>query len=561
MAEEKKDEKSGITYGRRQIFSDYVEVTGDNIKQILLESFAEHMMNVNEIAYLRRYEKGDQPILNRKKVVRPDINNRIIENNAHVAVRFTVGYRYGQPISYVQRSKKDLDSYSKNTISNNTSDEIGVGLLNEMMFEQKKSSKDMKLANDFSIGGTGFRMILPNRNYHGNEGEESSPFEILVPNPMTTYVVYTNNVYRESLLGVSYTELKNGGIRFGAYSKTHYFEVLQSVEEEKNTFSGKKKKTKFDILSIEPHAIGEIPIIEYINDYERMGCFERAIPIMDALNIATSDRLNSIAQHVQSLLWLHNADLQKDDKDQIIQSGGIIVTKNNDHMQANIKYLESTLDQSAIQSMVDYLYEQYLQITGIPGREKSTGGNTGTAIMLSNGWQMAENYANTADLIFDESEKQCLKVVLKICRNFKDVPDEVKNLKLSDIEIHHGRKKDYELVQKASALATLINTGVDGNTAFTTVNLFPDSQQAWNDSKEGVEGIQRKLIAEIKQSTEQLKNVSDANVGDKSTPATDAELEIGYSDQTAEALVESIISVLKPLKENIDNTLAGEENE
>ena len=129
---------------------------------------------------------------------------------------------------------------------------------------------------------------------------------------------------------------------------------------------------------------------------------------------------------------------------------------------------------------------------------------------------------------------------------------------LSDIQIHHGRKKDYELVQKASALSTLINTGVDGNTAFTTVNLFPDSQQAWNDSKEVVEGFQRKLIAEIKQSTEELKNVSDANAGNKSTPATDAELEIGYSDQTAEAIVDSIISSLKPMKENIDKALAGE---
>ena len=117
---------------------------------------------------------------------------------------------------------------------------------------------------------------------------------------------------------------------------------------------------------------------------------------MDALNIANSDRLNDLAQHVQSLLWLHNAELTNKDKE-YLKNGGIIMTKNNDGLQANIKYLESVLDQSATQSYVDYLYSQYLQLTGIPGREQSTGGNTGTAIMLSNGWQLAESYANTSD--------------------------------------------------------------------------------------------------------------------------------------------------------------------
>ena len=556
MAEsENKTGTTGITTGRRQIFSDFTEVTEDNIIQILSESFAEHSQNVPEIIYLKRYEKGDQPILNRTKEIRPEINNKIVENNAHVAIQFIIGYQYGQPISYVQRSKKDVDSVTTKD-SDSQSDEMGVGLLNEMMFEQNKASKDLRMAKDFKTCGCGYRLVLPNRHK-----DEVSPFEIIVLNPLTTYVVYTNDSYREPLLAVSYVELKNGGIKFGAYSKTLYFEVIRTIEENsagKNSAGQNKKREIFQGLTVSENGIGEIPIIEYINDYERMGAFERAIPVMDAINIVTSDRMNDISQHVQSLLWLHNAELNKDERN-YLKNGGIIMTKNNDGLQANIKYLESILDQSATQSLVDYLYDQYLQLTGIPGREQSTGGNTGTAVMLSNGWQLAESYANSSDLIFDESEKQFLRVVLAICRNMESrSPKQVRDLKLSDIQIHHGRKKDYELVQKTTALATLINTGVDGNTAFTTVNLFADSQQAWNDSREIVEGIQRKLIAEIKQSSEQSADVTDTNVGNKSNQATDADLEIGYSDQTAEAIVDSIISSLKPMKENIDKALAGE---
>lgn len=545
------NEKSGITYGRRQIFTDYTEVTEDNIIQILSESFIEHSMNVSEISFLKRYEKGDQPILNRVKTVRPEINNKIVENNAHVATKFIVNYSYGQPITYVQRSKKDTDEFTTK-VSNGNSDEIAVGLLNEMMLEQGKASKDLKLGNDSVIGGQGYRLVLANRNY----GEEISPFEIMTLNPLTTYVVYTNDAYREPVLGVSYTELKNGDVRFGAYSKTQKFEVLRTTEKQMENGT-EKEKIIFGEIKVTVNGIGEIPIIEYINDFERMGAFERAIPVMDALNLATSDRLNDIAQHVQSLLWLHNAELQEDDKDNL-KEGGIILTKSNDNMQANIKYLESILDQSATQSLVDYLYDQYLQLTCIPGREQSTGGNTGTAIMLSNGWQLTEIAANARELIFDESEKRFLKVVLKICKSFQDVPKEVKTLRISDIEIHHGRNKDYELINKATALATLVNTGVDGNTAFSTVNLFPDSQQAWNDSKEIVEGIQKKLVAEIQKqpASAEEKEGTVFDEDDKDTKINE-NLEIGYQDKTAEAIVTGIMMSLKPLQDKIDAAIAG----
>ena len=548
------DAKSGITTGRRQIFSNYLEVTEENIEQILSEAFAEHLMNVSEINFLKRYERGEQPILNRVKEVRPEINNKVVENNAHVAIQFIIGFQFGQPIAYVQRSKKDADSQSDKPVSDGKSDEIGVGILNEMMFEQGKASKDLRMAKDFKVCGSGYRMILPNRHE-----DEVSPFEIMVLDPRTTFVVYTNDAYREPLLAVSYTELKNGDIRFGAYSKTQYFELVRSEVEdkEKSVISGKKKKEKviWNRLIVTENGIGEIPIIEFVNDYERMGAFERAIPVMDALNLATSDRLNDIAQHVQSLLWLHNAELAEDDKKNL-REGGIILTKNNDGMQANIKYLESVLDQSATQSLVDYLYDQFLQLVGIPGREQSTGGNTGTAIMLSNGWQLAESYANTSDLIFNESEMQSLRVALKICRNLPErFPESVRNLKLSDIEIHHGRKKDYELVSKANALKTLIDTGVDGNIAFTTVNLFPDSQQAWNDSRPMVEALQRKLIADINQSAEQQKQEPGANTEEIEKTA---ELETEYQGKTADTLVSSIMESYKQTAKKIDKVISGE---
>ena len=42
-------------------------------------------------------------------------------------------------------------------------------------------------------------------------------------------------------------------------------------------------------------------------------------------------------------------------------------------------------------------------------------------------------------------------------------------------------------------MATLLNSGVDGLWAFQTVGLFSDSEQAWIDSKDIIDKVQKKM--------------------------------------------------------------------
>ena len=49
------------------------------------------------------------------------------------------------------------------------------------------------------------------------------------------------------------------------------------------------------------------------------------------------------------------------------------------------------------------------------------------------------------------------------------------------------------LLSKTNSLATLIKTGVDGLWAFQTVGLFSDAEQAYIDSKETIDAVQKSL--------------------------------------------------------------------
>jgi hypothetical protein len=158
-----------------------------------------------------------------------------------------------------------------------------------------------------------------------------------------------------------------------------------------------------------------------------------------------------------------------------------LLTKSEPGNPASVQYLTATLDQAQTQTLIDYIYEQILQIAGVPGREQSTGGNTGQAVLLSNGWQIAETQAKSLEQIFSESEREMLKLILKICAMTET--NEITNLKLSDIDIKFSRNRTDSLLVKTQALANQLQAGVHPLVAITTCGLYSDPQGVWNDSK------------------------------------------------------------------------------
>lgn len=446
-----------VLSGRREIFTDAQEITKENICGILSDAFAIHNTNSAEIDYLQKYERGIQPILQRKKEIRPEINFKAVENHAAEITAFKVGYVFGSPITFVQRASID------STSENGEVDDKKIAALNEMMFEAGKASQDQILGKDLAVCGVGYRIVLPKKIKTG-----VSPFDMLRLNPRFAFVVKHNDIYKRPAIGVSYVTLKDGGIRVGAYTEKEYFEL------EGNTIGA------LNIKSVAPNRIGIIPIIEYRNDNERMGCFERVVPLLDALNVATSDRLNGLAQFVQSILWMNNCELDEEQMNSLKDKLGLL-TKSEPGNPASVQYLTATLDQAQTQTLVDYLYEQILQIAGVPGREQSTGGNTGQAIMLSNGWQIAETHARSLEQVFSDSEREMLGVVLRIIGLVE--PSEVSTLKLSDIDIKFSRNRTDSLLVKTQGLMNQLQAGIHPLVAITNCGLYSDPQSVWNDSR------------------------------------------------------------------------------
>ncbi len=439
--------------GRRVIYTDLDEINDNNVLTALSRAMIVHNRNRAEIQYLYNYYKGKQPVLQRTKEFREDICNKIVENRANEIVSFKVGYLMGEPVQYVSRGDGDDLSDAINT-------------LNEYVFAEDKAAKDKELADWFTICGTAYRMILPDPKGEDDE----APFEIYTLDPRNAFVVYSSGLGNKPMMGVRYVTRDDGSTVYSVYTKNHYYELrYDGVLDMENITPPPDVFTKS-----EDHIYGDIPIIEYPANSARLGAFEIVLPLLDALNTVASNRLDGVEQFIQSLLILKGVDIESEEYKTLKENGGLKVPPEGDAY-----YLTQELNQTQTQTLVDYMHQTILVICGMPNRNggRSTS-DTGSAVIMRDGWSDAEARAKDTELMFKMSEKRFLRMAIEIANTYRSL-----NLKLSSIEIRFTRR-NYENIQaKAQVLTTLLaNDKIHPRLAFEHCGLFVDPELAYTQS-------------------------------------------------------------------------------
>lgn len=432
-------------FGRTEIMSSVDAITRDNVVDVLTKALGVHAMNAMQIDYLWRYMRGEQPILSRTKKIRPEICNRIVENHAAEIVQFTSGYFLGEPVTYVRRGDRG-----------NTSKEIS--LLNDYMFYEDKASHDKDIATWMAVCGVGYRMVLPDKA--ANLGEEDyAPFELDTPDPRHTFVVYHSGFGHRRLMGVRqiFREISPDNIKMlcAVYTDKMYYEIEDGV-----------------IKVEKPHMLGDIPIFEYRLNMARMGSFEAAVPLLDGINTIMSNRVDGVEQFVQSFLKFVNCEVEEDTVRRLRELGAIVI-KSIQGMQSDVDIVSQELNQQQTQTLVDYLYDQVLVICGMPTTTKggASTSDTGQAVLLRDGWTQCEARARDTELLFKRSEKQFLRLVLRIIR---DNGNQTFNLNLAEVECKFTRRQHDNLQTKTQALLQMLQAGLNPEVAIATSGLFND---------------------------------------------------------------------------------------
>lgn len=452
-------------FGREVIVTKKTKITQLNIVDELQNALAIHDKNANAINYLENYYKGDQPILYRKKVNRPEVNNKVVVNLAYELVERKVADMFAEPVQYVLRGTDDTKS-----------DE--VTRLNVILETENKQECDIERKRWASICGTSYLFV--GRDDANSETLDESDFYLSCEDPKYTFVVYYAN--GKPAYSCQIREDEDGSNVYFVYTNTEWF----SIKDNQVVDSGENGNTL-------------IPVIEYPNNSRRLSDIEITISITDAINVLSSDRINGIEQFVSAWIKFVNCEIDKEKFEQMRLNGALVVKSNNgSENKADVDVMTNELNQTETQVAFNDLFDKFLSIQGLANREMNTGGDTGAAVTLRNGHYDASLRTAINEPIWLKSERMALKVILyrlHTQNGFKIMP--------SDIEIHINHNKLDNMLVKAEVLQILLNSGVNYKRAIKTVDMFSDPELVATESAEvmekkySVENTSQEIVEEV----------------------------------------------------------------
>ena len=428
-------------FGRKVAYTDFEEITSKNVLKVLANTIGIHNSNRPLMRYLYQYYLGDQPINYRVKKVRPEINNRICENHALETVRFKTGQTYGEAIQYVSKKKDEAINQA-------------VDAFNDYMDDAFSKTRNIMLGTYQSAIGTAYKAAVKEE---WKEGSGDIPFSIYIPDPMNTYVVYSS-ITGKSMMSVQCLVDAEGNNYYLCFTKKEWFRIKD----------GK-------ISSSGPNWYEEIPVVEYPNNSDRLSDIEICISIYDAINNVQSNRIDGIEQFVQAFMKFKNCEIDENKFLEMCQIGAVVVKDIGSGLQSDVDIMSSELNQEQTQIAKDDLYKQMLIIEGMPDRQQNTGGDTGQAVYLRNGWDFAERRALLDEPFVEESEKLFAKVILNVIRK---TTNDIK-LTIRDFEVKITRNPTDNMLVKAQALDYLIKNKVHPLIAIATCGLFGDPQKVY----------------------------------------------------------------------------------
>lgn len=437
-------------HGRRKIHTSVESITAENVVSVVNTALEEHVLNVIEEDYLYWYRRGVQPVLGKTKTVREEINNKIVENVASEIVTFKDGYFLTKPTFYTSRKE-------------NTGIADEVEKLNDYLYLSGKQEADNDIVDWFHTVGLGVLYV------NSTDSEEKVIARAL--DPRQAFVIYSYDIGEEPVAGVNVVirrdEKGRPRLYFDVFTTTEIFHLVGALVDDRSNAGGEVIKQPLkakNLLSVDGNILGEIPIVEYQYDRNRMGAFEVVVPLLDAISFAQSDRADSIEQFVNSLLVFYNCQLGTDDDGKpitpkMIREQGAIFLKSIGQDRADLKEISSVLDQSQTQVYVDDLLHQVCNIAGMPftGDAATSDSSNVGATFLRNGWQTADTYAHNTEDLYRAANKRFDKIFLKILKQ-KDVIAE--SLKPSNIDVQFTRSELDNLLVKTQGALNLKQIGL-----------------------------------------------------------------------------------------------------
>lgn len=323
-------------------------------KRIIRQLISKHISLVGDLKKNMDYYQGKHKILEDAKR-----ENRLVCNHAKDISDTASSYFIGNPVTYKSDADiKDLTDSLETAGTDETDGDNGL---------------------DLSIYGLAYEYVYVKENENNLLTKNLSP--------ENTFMVKDDSIEENELFAVYYYVRKDDS----GTGPEHYIATVLTPNYKYELDIQNNEVPQLTTELPVPHYLGEIPIIEYLNNKLAIGDFELQIPLIDAYNALMSDRITDKEQFIDAILAIYGTLLSDEDEpgteeeDQNIKKAKERLKKYKVLEMpdtAKAEYLTRTFDESGVEIMKKAIEQDIHKFSHIPCMsDESFGGNVSGVAM------------------------------------------------------------------------------------------------------------------------------------------------------------------------------------
>lgn len=291
------------------------------------------------------YYSDKHNILLRQQADESKPNYKIIESLPAYAVDIRTGYFSGEPLVF---SCKDEEQQE---------------ILNEILDYNDFQDINTELDHFTSIDGQAFLILYT---------DEDSEIRLVTESAKNCFVIHDNTLSKNLIGAVRYYEYED------VIDDTIKLDVRLWTKDKIYHYTGPYGEIIMNEADTEEHFFGDVPVIEFMENTERKGCFEKQISIVDAIESIISSCLNEIEYFDNAYLMLKNLSDTDDNDIKDMKNNRVLLVEEN----GEAKFLVKDINDTYIRNTLDRLVADFHKLTKTPPlTDESFAGNaTGVAL-------------------------------------------------------------------------------------------------------------------------------------------------------------------------------------
>lgn len=338
--------------------------------ELLAEYMTKHKTEISQRyqrlhdAYENKYKIGQ---MEKKPDWKPD--NRIPVNFAKYITDTMNGFFIGIPIK-TTCDDEDVSKYLEFLDQYNDQDD-----------------NNAELSKVCSIYGKGYEMYFVDEE--GNIG-------ITYLTPMDAFMIYDESILERPLFFVRHY-LDSDNVEWGSWSDGRV--VQHFVNRGSYKWVDEPKVHGFD----------GVPATEYVENEERMGLFESALPMIDAYNKAISEKANDVDYFADAYLKILGTKLEKEDLE-YLRRKRIINFEGDDADKLIVEFLQKPDADATQENLINRLEKLIFQISMVANiSDENFGASSGIALKYK--LQAMSNLAKTKAMKFKSGMNRRYKLI------------------------------------------------------------------------------------------------------------------------------------------------------